>query len=354
MDPLIATLKRRDWRVRRAAAETLGKIADPRAAKALVVALGDTDQHVREAAADALVKIMAPAAQPLAAALMDGNATRRRLAMETLDRTGWSPDSSAAGASYWIAKGQWSKCVEIGAPAVKPLLWSLEYDDEYGRAEAALALGKLGSKRAVDPLCACLKDGALGVRQAAAKAVGEIRDARAVGPLIAVLGDSNVLTRGAAAEALGRIGDPSVGPLIAALGAADRLVRQAAAEALGKTGDPRAVQPLIDALKDGERPVRQSAADALCEIGAGAVRPLLGALSDGEEHVRMHAARALVALYESDKLGREQKATILSQRGAIAGVHADHRAAHTDESTPSDRGHADLTHHEDEPVSFQP
>jgi HEAT repeat protein len=158
VDPLLAALKRRDRRVRASAAEALGKIASPRAAKALVATLGDSDQNVRRAATEALVRIMAPAAKPLAEALLDGNETRRRLAREILDRTGWSPDRTAAGASYWVAKRQWARCVGIGARAVTPLLWALEHEDELGRAEAALALGKIGNPRAVQPLCAALND----------------------------------------------------------------------------------------------------------------------------------------------------------------------------------------------------
>ncbi|MGD0248620.1 MAG: HEAT repeat domain-containing protein [Candidatus Limnocylindrales bacterium] len=158
VDPLLAALKRRDRRVRASAAEALGKIANPRAAKALVATLGDSDEKVRRAATGALVRIMAPAAKPLAEALLDGNETRRRLAREILDRTGWSPDRTAAGASYWVAKRQWAKCVGIGARAVTPLLWALEHEDELGRAEAALALGKIGNPRAVQQLCAALND----------------------------------------------------------------------------------------------------------------------------------------------------------------------------------------------------
>ena len=172
--PLVATLKHRDKVVRRAAAQALGKIADPGAAKGLVAALGDSDQQVRQAAVEALVRIMAPAAKPLAAALLDGNATKRRLATEVLDRTGWSPDKSKAGASYWIAKRQWARCVEIGAPAVGPLLWALQNDDEWGRAEAALALGKIGNTRAVQPLSAALKDDDEHVRLRAAKALAAV------------------------------------------------------------------------------------------------------------------------------------------------------------------------------------
>jgi HEAT repeat protein len=209
VDPLVDALKRRGRRVRRAAAETLGKIADPRAAKPLVAALGDSDPGVRQAAAEALVKMLAPAAKPLAAALLDRNATRRRLATEVLDRTGWSPDRSRAGASYWIAKRQWSKCVEMGNSAVRPLLWALKYDEEQDRAEAALALGKIGNPRAVEPLIAVLEGEDRVVREFAAEALGQIGDPRAVKSLVAALRDDDGYLREIAADALAQIGDVS-------------------------------------------------------------------------------------------------------------------------------------------------
>ena len=67
----------------------------------------------------------------------------------------------------------------------------------------------------------------------------------------------------------------------------------------------------------------------------------------------MQVAKVLVSLYESGNLAEEHKTTILSQRGAIAGMHADRLGQHTDESTPSDLGHADLTYHHDSHLIFE-
>jgi hypothetical protein len=67
----------------------------------------------------------------------------------------------------------------------------------------------------------------------------------------------------------------------------------------------------------------------------------------------MQVAKVLVSLYESGKLGEEHKATILSQRGAIAGMHADRLGQHTDESMPTESGHADLTYHHDQHIIFE-
>jgi HEAT repeat protein len=169
--PLIDALRRRDRHVRQAAAESLGKIADARAAKPLVALLGDTDEHVRDAAVAALVRMIVPAEKPLAAALLDVNPVRRRLASVVLDRTGWSPDKSSAGAGYWIAKGYISRCVEIGTAAVTPLIWALQHDEDLARAEAARALGRICHPRAALPLCAALDDADEPVRAAAAGAL---------------------------------------------------------------------------------------------------------------------------------------------------------------------------------------
>ena len=77
--------------------------------------------------------------------------------------------------------------VEIGEPAVEPLIQALKDEDSFVREGAAEALGKIGDKRAVEPLINALKDEDRDVREAAAEALGEIGDKRAVEPLIHVL-----------------------------------------------------------------------------------------------------------------------------------------------------------------------
>lgn len=64
--------------VRQTAAEALGRIGDPRAIPALIAALTDRAGYVRAAAAEAL------------------------------DRLSWKPEPDATGATYWIAKRDWS------------------------------------------------------------------------------------------------------------------------------------------------------------------------------------------------------------------------------------------------------
>ena len=101
------------------------------------------------------------------------------------------------------------------------------------------------------------------VRFAAALALGRVGDSRAVNPLISALEDQPRV-REAAAKALGEIGDPSaVRNLIAALEDADWEISSTIAKALGKIGDPRATKPLINLLRDKSKNVRWPASQAL-------------------------------------------------------------------------------------------
>ncbi len=61
---------------------------------------------------------------------------------------------------------------------------------------ASDALGKIGDKRAVEPLITALDDEDELVREGAAKALGMLGDKRAVEPLITALGDEDVSVRG--------------------------------------------------------------------------------------------------------------------------------------------------------------
>jgi HEAT repeat protein len=153
---LLARLEDKDPSVRWMAAEALGRIGDARAMEPLTAALQDSDGDVRRAATEALVKIGAPAVGPLTTALKNEKDAVRHAAAEALEQIGWRPDWSEAGAIYWIMKREWGKCVEIGAPAVEPLIAALKNRNKDVRQAATEALGKIGDARAVEPLIAVL------------------------------------------------------------------------------------------------------------------------------------------------------------------------------------------------------
>jgi hypothetical protein len=164
-----------------------------------------------------------------------------------------------------IARQEWDEVVKIRAPAVSPLIDVLAGEDLGMRSKAALALGQIGSVRAVGVLIDALGD--RNVRCAAAKALGEIGDTRAVEALIGALGDEEADVRGVAAGALGNIGDAqAVEGLIRALRYGDRFMRRDVAEILVNIGDARAVEALTGALGDENGDVRDATAEALSKI----------------------------------------------------------------------------------------
>src|SRR5665647_2107865 len=182
---------------------------------------------------------------------------------------------------------------------VESLTKVLQFSTKWrARSDAAVALGKLGDRRATDALIAALRDRDETVRQMAAEALGNaaealghIGDARAVEPLMRLLDDVDGFVRGNAAEALGHIGDArAVSRLVAAL--AGDAIFEKVAEALARIGEP-AVGPLIALLGNDDERMRWRAGETLARIGEPAVGPLAETLSDPNPHVRCGAAEAL-------------------------------------------------------------
>ena len=69
---------------------------------------------------------------------------------------------------------------------------------------ATWTLGKIGDRRAVEPLIAAMKDRDKGVKKGAAVALGDIGDGRAVEPLIQALKDEDESIQRAVRESLER------------------------------------------------------------------------------------------------------------------------------------------------------
>ena len=63
--------------------------------------------------------------EPLVAALLGASRWVRDGAMQALAKIGWRPGNDRAGAAYWAARQEWERCVQIGTPAVEPLIRAL-------------------------------------------------------------------------------------------------------------------------------------------------------------------------------------------------------------------------------------
>ena len=193
VEPLIAMLKDKEWVVLQEAARALGRIGDTRAVEPLIVALNSEDYEFnRSSAAEALGEIGdARAMTPLFIAMLKDKEWFVRLAAaQALGKMGWKPGKDEAGAIYWIAHKNGEECIQIGGPAVEPLIAALKYYDREIRRVAIYALEKIGDPRAVEQFIYALKDEDYTVRCRAVEALGKIGDARAVEPLFAVLEDS--------------------------------------------------------------------------------------------------------------------------------------------------------------------
>lgn len=75
----------------------------------------------------------------------------REATAKALDSLGWNPDKSENGASYYVAKKDWGKCIEFSELAVEPLITLLSDENELLRVEASKTLVKIG-KPAIEPL----------------------------------------------------------------------------------------------------------------------------------------------------------------------------------------------------------
>lgn len=108
----------------------------------------------------------------------------------------------------------------------------------------------------------------INLRSCAAESLGRLGDKRAVDPLIKLLKDQENIMRFTAATSLGQIGDTrAVEPLIKALGDKEKAVCLVAARALGELRDARASFALVKLLNEEQPPmIRAIVANALVQI----------------------------------------------------------------------------------------
>ncbi|MBN1811460.1 MAG: HEAT repeat domain-containing protein, partial [Anaerolineae bacterium] len=72
--------------------------------------------------------------------LKDSDKYVREAAARALDNLGWQAGQDEGSVAYWIVRGEWDRCVAIGALAVEPLIDALKYEKWNVRRAAARAL----------------------------------------------------------------------------------------------------------------------------------------------------------------------------------------------------------------------
>lgn len=288
VDPLIRLLS--DSSLRNTAAATLIKIGEP-AIEACIQALDGADADVQAALQNVLCAFGDAAVPSLIQALTSDRS--RAPAATILDRMGWEPWRDTERAWYLIAREEWVELALMGAPAVEPLIRTLNGGDDRIRGEAAATLGEIG-------------------------------DPAAVGPLVDALADEAVAP--AVADALVAIGKPAVPPTLALLEERTGAALSNAVEVLGRLGADEAVPALVELVRSGGDRLHRKAVDALVGIGAPAIGPLISLLGeDGDGHTGAVAALTGIgdassgslaaALRDENVLTRMGAATVLGRLG---------------------------------------
>ncbi len=196
------------------------------------------------------------------------------------------------------------------------LLQLLKHRDASVRCRAALSLGRIGDRRAIDALVDSLqKDGEVQVRLMAAFALGEIEDPSAADALLSALdgqGES-ISVRARIVEALGKVGSISSEGQALQDRISERLVLELklmgstaidesrslqllTITALMRLRSQTAIEALRQQIRSGDAVVRAYAVNALSRSRrpiAAAYADLAAAASDSDAMVRANVARAL-------------------------------------------------------------
>jgi cyclophilin family peptidyl-prolyl cis-trans isomerase/HEAT repeat protein len=359
-----------DASLRAELAASLGRIPDPRAARALQGLLADGEPAVRRAAAFALglhPTASSEARPPLLRAVADADPEVGALAVEALARHG-APLAEVQGALAALPEEErWRRLLpalfrfqEDATVAVAAA--GLELADPQLRSRAAYALGRYPRPAGAVALRGLLADGDPFVRGWAARGLGQVGEGADLALLLPLLGDAatapvvQALRAGARLVADGKAAAPGewrepvaallddrrpgvrltafevagtwliderIGErLLTAVRSGSPRERQLAVVALALGGDARAGDAVAAAARDGEPAVRRAAAEAAGRLGAGEVLGRLAA--DPSPGVRVAALGARLATAPDDA-AREALA-----RDALAAEDAVMRASALD------------------------
>ena len=279
---------RRRWR-RARAAENLGYFGGERSVRPLGGLLADRDETVRAVAARALARIGTPEAARLLVRTLDdpSELTRLRVA-ENLERIGPLAVEPLVEILTTHKKRAPTLAAQVlgnlrAAEARPALCWAIRHGENVDlKAQAALALGKIGDPDDVPALLTSCEDEEGPVRAQAAKALGMIGDISTIPTLQRLTSDRDWWVRLNASRALVNMGPVGERALVEVLASEDRYARHRAAATLEAQGvTRRMVEELSAPDKKGER--ARHAIRAIIRAGATKyLSRLARSMPDGE------------------------------------------------------------------------
>ena len=271
VNALIARLKDENASVRRAAAQSLGRLGDARAVTALIPVLSDSDAEVRATVIDALSNLEDPRAiDPIVALLKDPETDVRHNALNAL--------------AHW----------ERGVPTA-PVIALLDDPDADVRREAVNLLDHLEARSAGPAIAKLIHDPNADVRRNVVEAMGNMHDQSGAAAITEALNDPDPDVRHEALDALNELKAPiAEATLLKMMTDVNPDVRQSAAHIAGDRSVIAAIPALRRLIDDPKSDVRESATEALGNIADPAARSALrAALQSPDPKVRRAAAEAL-------------------------------------------------------------
>jgi HEAT repeat protein len=187
--------------------------------------------------------------------------------------------------------------------AVEPLISLLNNEKTpIERKEIIIeSLGNIGDERAVEEIAKYLNTVEGGLRFTAIKALGKIRSPRSAEVLISYINDKDINIAYEARQALWRMGAEAIPVLFREL-KKNKGLSEAIAEIFDKgIKDIKAIPYLLSALKDEDRMVREFAVTGLVSIGRPSIEPLISFLEKEKDQTALrYAASALRAITKQD------------------------------------------------------
>lgn len=269
IDPLIKLSQDKEALVRAGAVLSLGR-------------LGFTDE-----------KVIAVLIQ----ALKDKESSARHSGALAFDMLKWKFRNKKELASYYVAKQDWNKAVELKGASAEALVVAMKDRKEWIRKSAAAALVEIGPA-AVENLSSDVDMDDPRMLSSLLIALGKIKSPKAIPLMKKTAGHPDWLVRNATARALGNIPSAKSAPLLKKLSRdPERIVRTNAMKSLGRARSFPVGDLLTAGLEDDEWLVRKNSAESLGRSGDKKFIPdLRKALGDPNELVRAGAAKALIKL----------------------------------------------------------
>jgi HEAT repeat protein len=285
VSPLLDALEGEYFTVRARAAIALGRISDAKAVQPLLKHLKDPEVEVRIAACLSLGLFKDPSTfDDIANVLLDDPIIEvRRAAAQALGHT------------------RHPAAVPFLMEALRDPFWW--YEREHQAGDLFDAIARMGAE-AVDPLIEALKDNEGAVRKYSALLLGRIGDKRAIEPLGLALYDMHHDVGKAAAEALSHFGADSFEILVEALDHPEMWIRVHSVDALPRIDEPRAALILLEMLKDPEREVKKHVIRAMGELKDARTLPALQEIMAQRGDREMHAlAKIAIEKIQQDREG---------------------------------------------------